>query len=57
MGLTADGVLYLIHDDTLTRTSNVAEVFPDPVPWLAAGVTGLFTDVPQRLKPVLVETR
>ena len=29
LAVTKDGVLVCIHDDTLERTSNVAEVFPD----------------------------
>ena len=33
VGLTADGEMILIHDDTLERTSNVAEIFPDRAPW------------------------
>ena len=32
--LTADDQIVVIHDDTLTRTSNAAEVFPDRAPWL-----------------------
>jgi glycerophosphoryl diester phosphodiesterase len=32
---SADGELIVLHDDTLTRTSNAAEVFPDRAPWLA----------------------
>ncbi len=33
VAMTADGVLYLVHDDTLERTSNVTEIFPDRAPW------------------------
>lgn len=33
VGMTADGVLILIHDDTLRRTSNVSEIFPERAPW------------------------
>ena len=33
VGMTADGVLILIHDDTLTRTSNASEIFPERAPW------------------------
>jgi glycerophosphoryl diester phosphodiesterase len=29
LGVTKDGVLICLHDDTLERTTNVAEVFPD----------------------------
>ena len=29
LAVTRDGVLICLHDDTLERTSNVAEVFPD----------------------------
>jgi glycerophosphoryl diester phosphodiesterase len=31
--LSADGVPVVIHDDTLARTSNAAEVFPQRAPW------------------------
>jgi len=31
--LSKDGVAVLIHDTTLTRTTNVEEVFPDRAPW------------------------
>ncbi|MFE9932095.1 glycerophosphodiester phosphodiesterase [Streptomyces sp. NPDC005533] len=30
---TSDGVLVVIHDDTLARTTNVEQVFPDRSPW------------------------
>ncbi|MFD7627218.1 glycerophosphodiester phosphodiesterase [Streptomyces sp. NPDC059851] len=30
---TRDGELVVIHDDTLARTTNVEEVFPDRAPW------------------------
>ncbi|WP_330350137.1 glycerophosphodiester phosphodiesterase [Streptomyces sp. NBC_00582] len=30
---TKDGELVVIHDDTLRRTTNVEEVFPDRAPW------------------------
>ena len=33
VGMTADGALFLIHDDTLERTSNAAQVFPQRAPW------------------------
>ena len=33
VALTADGVPYLVHDDTLERTSDVAERFPERRPW------------------------
>ncbi|MBA3532561.1 MAG: glycerophosphodiester phosphodiesterase [Ardenticatenales bacterium] len=33
VGLTADGVPILVHDSTLERTSNVAEIFPERAPW------------------------
>ncbi|MCL4561469.1 MAG: glycerophosphodiester phosphodiesterase [Chloroflexi bacterium] len=32
---SADGELFVLHDDTLERTSNAAEVFPDRRPWRA----------------------
>jgi glycerophosphoryl diester phosphodiesterase len=33
VGLTADDQLILLHDDTLARTSNVVELFPQRQPW------------------------
>ena len=33
VALTYDKQLVVLHDDTLNRTSNVAEVFPDRQPW------------------------
>ncbi|MEU1148558.1 glycerophosphodiester phosphodiesterase [Streptomyces sp. NPDC005863] len=30
---TKDGELVIVHDDTLKRTTNVEEVFPDRAPW------------------------
>lgn len=33
VAMTADGVPFLVHDDTLERTSNVRTVFPDRRPW------------------------
>jgi glycerophosphoryl diester phosphodiesterase len=33
VGMTADGELLVIHDSTLTRTSNVTEIFPKRRPW------------------------
>lgn len=33
VAMSADGVLVLLHDDTLERTSNAAQVFPDRRPW------------------------
>ncbi|MGH2543757.1 MAG: glycerophosphodiester phosphodiesterase [Ardenticatenaceae bacterium] len=35
VAMSADGILYLVHDDTLERTSNVAKVFPERQPWSA----------------------
>lgn len=35
VAVSADGIPFLLHDDTLTRTSNVRELFPDRSPWLA----------------------
>ncbi len=37
--MTRDGELILLHDDTLTRTSDAAEVFPERAPWKAADFT------------------
>lgn len=37
--LSKDGVPVLIHDTTLTRTTNVEEVFPDRAPWKVADFT------------------
>lgn len=33
VAVTADHQLVVLHDDTLTRTSNAAQVFPDRAPW------------------------
>ena len=33
--MTADGELIVLHDDTLNRTSNAPEMFPDRGPWKA----------------------
>ncbi len=33
VAVTADGELVLMHDDTLERTCNATEVFPDRAPW------------------------
>jgi len=33
VAVTADGELVVIHDDTLERTCNAADVFPDRRPW------------------------
>ena len=33
VAMTADGELFVVHDDTLERTSNVREVFPDRKPF------------------------
>jgi glycerophosphoryl diester phosphodiesterase len=35
VAVTADGELVVVHDDTLDRTSNVVQVFPDRRPWQA----------------------
>jgi glycerophosphoryl diester phosphodiesterase len=39
VAVTADGVLVLAHDDSLLRTSNAAQVFPDREPWLLKDFT------------------
>ncbi len=39
VAVTADGELFLLHDDTLTRTSNVKEIFPKRRPWSATDFT------------------
>ncbi|KPL11846.1 hypothetical protein AMJ85_02780 [candidate division BRC1 bacterium SM23_51] len=36
---TRDGYLVLMHDDTLERTTNVEEVFPDRKPWYVSDFT------------------
>lgn len=36
---TADGELVLVHDTTLERTTDAAEVFPDRAPWEVADFT------------------
>jgi glycerophosphoryl diester phosphodiesterase len=33
VAVTADGELIIMHDDTLTRTCNAEDVFPDRAPW------------------------
>jgi glycerophosphoryl diester phosphodiesterase len=33
VAMSKDGVLVVLHDDTLERTSNVAEIFPERGPW------------------------
>ena len=33
VAVTADGALILFHDDSLQRTTNAAEVYPDRAPW------------------------
>lgn len=33
VAMSADGELFVVHDDTLERTSNAAEVFPERRPW------------------------
>ncbi len=33
VAMTADGELVVLHDDTLERTSNAGQVFPDRAPW------------------------
>ena len=35
--LTSDGVFVLMHDETLDRTTDVEEVFPDGSPWSVEG--------------------
>jgi len=37
--LTADGVPILMHDTTLTRTTDVEQVFPDRAPWRVGDFT------------------
>ncbi|MEU9799884.1 glycerophosphodiester phosphodiesterase family protein [Streptomyces sp. NPDC051000] len=36
---TKDGVLVVVHDDNLARTTDVEEVFPDRKPWLVKDFT------------------
>ncbi len=33
VSVTADGELFIMHDDTLERTCNAEQVFPDRLPW------------------------
>jgi glycerophosphoryl diester phosphodiesterase len=33
VAMTSDGVLFIVHDDTLERTSNVRQLFPDRKPF------------------------
>jgi len=37
--VTSDGRLVLMHDETLDRTTNVEDVFPDRAPWRVADFT------------------
>ena len=37
--LTKDGIFVLMHDKTLTRTTNAKEVFPDRAPWAVEDFT------------------
>jgi glycerophosphoryl diester phosphodiesterase len=39
LAVTKDGVLICLHDDTLNRTTNAAEMFPQREPWLANDFT------------------
>jgi len=39
LAVTKDGALICLHDDTLERTTNVEELFPDRKPWLAVDFT------------------
>jgi len=39
VGMTADSELIVLHDDTLDRTSNATEMYPDRKPWLARDFT------------------
>lgn len=34
VAVTADGELVLLHDDTLERTSNARDVYPERLPWM-----------------------
>ncbi|SDD80891.1 glycerophosphodiester phosphodiesterase [Auraticoccus monumenti] len=36
---TADGALVIMHDSTLTRTTDVEQVFPDRAPWRVGDLT------------------
>ena len=37
--VTGDGELILLHDDSLTRTTNVSDCFPDRAPWTVTTFT------------------
>lgn len=39
VGMTADGQLVVIHDNTLTRTSNARSIYPERSPWLVHDFT------------------
>lgn len=39
LAVTADGAVVLFHDDSLARTSNAREVFPERDPWLLKDFT------------------
>jgi glycerophosphoryl diester phosphodiesterase len=39
VSVTADGELVVLHDDTLVRTTNVEQLFPERCPWLISDFT------------------
>lgn len=39
VAVSADGALFVMHDDSLQRTSNAAQCFPDRAPWTFSGFT------------------
>lgn len=39
VSITADGELYVMHDDTLARTTNVQAIFPERAPWGGSDLT------------------
>jgi glycerophosphoryl diester phosphodiesterase len=39
VSLTADGELVVLHDDTLVRTTNVEQLFPERSPWFISDFT------------------
>ena len=39
VAVSADGALFVMHDDSLQRTTNAAQRFPDRAPWTFSGFT------------------
>lgn len=56
--VSRDGELVVFHDDTILRCSDGLSRFPDHTDYalVEAGVTGIFTDYPNRLAEVVRES-